>query len=92
MRLLPLTSGIDEIAQLVAQLRQLTLLSQEAVDALGGHRIGGEMRHDPAVTPAVQRAVDKRVKVVIAHGREWIVGTHGYLTTRSRATAPCVMS
>jgi hypothetical protein len=32
------------------------------------------------------------MQVVIGHEWKLIIGRHGYLTTRSRATAPCVMS
>ena len=81
-----------EVGQLLAQRRQFALLSQVAVDALGGHLVVGEMRHDLAIAPPVQLAIDEGVQIVVGQGSNGIVRCHGYFTTRSRATAPCVMS
>ena len=46
----------------------------------------------PPVAAPIQFAVDKRLQFMIGNQGDGIGLRHGYFTTRSRATAPCVMS
>ena len=81
-----------EIRELLAQTGELALLAQITVHALSGRRIAGEPSHHLTVAPAVELTVHERLQIVLGNGASAIDQGHGYLTTRNRATAPCVMS